>query len=51
MRPVSIRQPAVIIEVKIAKEAKDLETDAEVALKQIEEKNMTMNLSVRVIAR
>ena len=38
MRPVSIRQPAVIIEVKITKEAKDLETDAEVALKQIEEK-------------
>ena len=38
MRPVSIRQPAVIIEVKIAKEAKDLETDADRALKQIEEK-------------
>jgi len=38
MRPVSIRQPAVIIEVKIAKVAKDLEKKCDEALAQIEEK-------------
>ena len=38
MKPVSIRQPAVIIEVKIADEAKDLEKECNNALKQIEEK-------------
>jgi len=36
MRPVSIRQPAVIIEVKIAKVARDLEKMADAALAQIE---------------
>jgi len=38
MRPVSIRQPAVIIEVKVAREAKDLEKMADAALAQIEKK-------------
>ena len=38
MRPVSIRQPAVIIEVKVAKEAKDLVKKCDKALTQIEEK-------------
>ena len=36
MRPVSIRQPAIIIEVKVAKKARDLEKMADVALAQIE---------------
>ena len=36
MRPVSIRQPAVVIEVKVAKEAKDLTSQCERALAQIE---------------
>ena len=35
MRPVSIRQPAVVIEVKVAKKAKDLTQQFELALAQI----------------
>jgi len=38
MRPVSIRQPAVIIEVKVAKEAKYLVKQCDKALAQIQEK-------------
>ena len=38
MRPVSFRQPAVIIEVKIANEMKDLPKACNIALNQIEEK-------------
>ena len=38
MRPVSIRQPAVIIEVKVAKEARDLVKECDKALAQIKEK-------------
>ena len=38
MRPVSIRQPAVIIEVKVADVAKDLTKKCDEALAQIEEK-------------
>ena len=38
MRPVSIRQPAVIIEVKVAKEAKDLVKECDKALAQIKDK-------------
>jgi len=38
MRPVSIRQPAIIIEVKVAKEARDLEKECDSALAQIQEK-------------
>ena len=36
MRPVSIRQAAIVIEVKVAKEARDLEKMADAALAQIE---------------
>ena len=38
MRPVSIRQPAIIIEVKVAKEARDLVKECDRALAQIEKK-------------
>ena len=38
MRPVSIRQPAVIIEVKVANEARDLTKECDHTLAQIEEK-------------
>ena len=38
IRPTSIRKPAVIIEVKVAKEARDLEKECDKALAQIEEK-------------
>ena len=38
MRPVSIRQTAVVIEVKIADKAKDLPKECDKALAQIEEK-------------
>jgi len=38
LRPRTIRKPAIIIEVKVANTAKDLERECEAALKQIEEK-------------
>jgi len=38
IKPVSIRQPAIIIEVKVAKEAKDLVKECNKALAQIKEK-------------
>ena len=38
MRPVSFRQPAVLIEVKMANEMKDLPKQCDQALKQIETK-------------
>ena len=38
LRPVSIRKPAIVIEVKVAKKAQDLKKESDVALKQIEEK-------------
>jgi len=39
IRPTSIRKPAIIIEVKVANVAKDLEEACDAALVQIEEKN------------
>ena len=44
LRPRRVRKPAIIIEVKIAKKARDLEAECDVALKQIEEKKYSNEL-------